>query len=82
MVDKSHHILKRFPNNSESMRLLIAENPEFRALCKVYDDCVHARQFRGQSTASEAETRVNEYRSLVEELEKEILEAFAAADNS
>jgi len=38
--------------------------------------------FWGQSTASEAETRVNEYRSLVEELEKEILEAFVAADNS
>ena len=72
MVDKLHHILQRFPKNSESIRLLIAENPEFHALCKDYDDCVHACQFWGQSTASEAETRVKEYRTLVEELEKEI----------
>jgi len=78
MVDKLHYILKRFPKNSESIHLLIAENPEFHALCKDYDDCVHAWQFWGQSTASEAETRVNEYRTLVEELEKEIDEALRA----
>ena len=58
----------------------MAENPEFRAICEDYGDCVHALQFWGQSTAPEAETRVNEYRSLVEELEKEIVEALAAAD--
>ena len=81
MDDKSHHIRKRFPNKSETIRLLMAENPEFRAICEDYGDCVHALQFWGQSTAPEAETRVNEYRTLVEELEKEIVEALAAADS-
>ena len=56
----------------------MAENPEFRAICEDYGDCVHALQFWGQSTAPEAETRVNEYRTLVEELEKEIVEALGS----
>jgi len=81
MADKSHHILKCFPSKSETIGFLMNENPEFRVLCDDYGDCIHARHFWGQSTASEAETRVNEYRSLVEELEKEILEALAAADS-
>ena len=80
MVNKAYHIRKRFPNKSETIRHLMAENSEFRAICEDYGDCIRARQFWGQSTAPEAETRVNEYRSLVEELEKEIVEALAAAD--
>jgi hypothetical protein len=59
----------------------MAENHEFRAVCEDYGDYMNARQFWGQSTASEAETRANEYRALVEELEKEILEALSAADS-
>ena len=78
MIDKSHHILERFPNKSETIRHLMAENHEFRALCEDYGDYMNARQFWGQSTASEAETRANEYRALVEELEKEIDEALRA----
>ena len=81
MVDKLHHFLERFPGKREAIRLLMAENAEFRALCEDYGDCIRARQFWSQSTASEAETRVNEYRTLVEELKKEILEALSAADS-
>ena len=59
----------------------MAENPEFRALCEDYGDCIRARQFWGQSTASEAETRVNEYRTLVEELEKKSQRAYACKND-
>jgi len=80
MDDKSHHVQKRFPDKGKAVRLLLAREPEFRIVCQDYGDCILALQFWQQSTASEAETRVKEYRTLVEELEKEIVEALAAAD--
>jgi hypothetical protein len=53
--------------------LLMAEDPEFPALCEDYDACVNALRYWTQSQAPEAEIRVNEYRTLIEELEEEII---------
>ena len=78
MTDKAHHIRERFPDKSHIIDLLILEDAEFLALCEDYDACVYALQYWAKSKASEAETRVNEYRTLIEELEEEITQFFLA----
>jgi hypothetical protein len=50
----------------------MAEDPEFLALCEDYDACVNALRYWAESKDPEAETRVNEYRVLVRDLEEEI----------
>ena len=56
----------------------MAQDPEFLTLCEDHDDCVDAMRYWTQSKAPEAETKVNEYRDLVQELEKEVTEALEA----
>lgn len=77
MNNEMYPIRKRFPEESETIALLMAEDPEFRAICEDYDDCFHAWQYWAQSKEPEAETRVNEYRTLIKELENEIVEALS-----
>jgi len=69
------HIQKRFPEKSETIAHFMEKDPEFRAICEDYDDCVHAWQYWAQSKEPQAETRVDEYRTLIKELENEIVEA-------
>ncbi len=54
------------------INLLMVKDPEFAALCEDYNDCANALRSWGRSKAPEAEIRVKEYRTLVEELEEEI----------
>ena len=74
MHDKSHHILERFPDKSHTLARLIEEDGEFLAMCEDYDVCVNALRYWTKSKEPEAETRVNEYRTLVQELEEEIIQ--------
>ena len=53
----------------------MAEDSEFLDLCKDHDACVDALRYWTNSKAPEAETRVNEYRTLVRELQEEIVHA-------
>lgn len=78
MNNKAHYIRERFPDKSHIIDLLILEDAEFLALCEDYDTCVYALQYWAKSKASEAETRVNEYRTLIEELEEEITQFLLA----
>ena len=75
MNTQMDHIRRRFPEKSETLALLMAEDPEFRAICEDYDDCVHACRYWAQSKDPDAEIRVKEYRTLIKELENEIIEA-------
>ena len=77
MTGKTHEILKRFPEKSRSLALLIAEDPEFRAACEDYDACINALRYWSESKEPEAEIRMNEYNTLVRELEEEILKVAA-----
>jgi len=52
----------------------MAEDPEFHALCEDYDVCIEALRYWSQSKEPEAQTRVNEYLNLVQELEEEIVQ--------
>jgi hypothetical protein len=53
----------------------MAKDPEFLTLCEDHDACVDALRYWANSKEPEAETRVNEYRDLIQELEKEVTEA-------
>ena len=50
----------------------MAEDPEFVALSEDYDTCVNALRYWARSNAPEAENRVIDYHTLIEELEEEI----------
>lgn len=76
--DMARHIRERFPEKNPAIDLLVAEDSEFRTLCEDHDACVNALQYWGKSKEPEAETRVNEYRTLIHELEEEVTQALAA----
>ena len=58
----------------------MAQDPEFLTLCEDHDACVDALRYWAKSKESVAETRVNEYRALVRELQEEIVQALAALE--
>ena len=78
MNDMAHHIRERFPDKKQSIDRLMAEDPEFLALCDDYDVCVNAVLYWSKSGEPEAEIRVNEYRTIARELEEEVVEALTA----
>ncbi|MGD8286548.1 MAG: hypothetical protein PVG70_16500 [Desulfobacterales bacterium] len=75
MSVKAHHIRERFPDKKHAIDLLILDDPEFLTLCEDHDACVDALRYWADSKEPEAETRVNEYRSLVQEIGEEINQA-------
>ena len=80
MDDKTRHIREQFSDKKPSIDLLMAEDPEFLALCEDYDACVDALRYWAKSEAPEVETRVNEYRALVRDLEEEVTQFLAALE--
>ena len=58
---------------------LLKKDPEFQSLCEDHDACVKALRYWIRSKEPEAETRADEYRSLVQALQKEIQLALTAA---
>ena len=80
MHDTQRHILEKFPKKNYTIARLLEEDPEFLALCEDYYVCVKALQHWEQSKEPEAKTRVDEYRTLSQELEEEIVQALAALE--
>lgn len=80
MHDTQRHILAKFPEKNRTIARLLEEDPEFFALSEDYDICVKALQHWEQSKEPEAKTRVNEYRTLIKELEEEISQFLAALE--
>ena len=78
MNDKAHHIRETFPDTQRNIDLLMAQDSEFLALCEDHDACVDALRYWVKSKEPEAKTRVNEYRTLIRELQEEIAQALAA----
>lgn len=72
------HIRKRFPNQKNTLDLLMAKDPEFLSLCEDYDACVDALNYWAESKTPEAEMRVKEYRNICRRLEDEVAEAIKA----
>jgi len=82
MSENGLHIRKRFPNKTERIDYLMAQDPEFTNLCEDLDAYVGALQHWIKSKEPEAETRVDEYRALIRELEEEIVQALDALKSS
>ena len=80
MDEKTRHIQDRFPDKKHRINLLMAQDPEFLTLCEDHDACVDALRYWAKSNAPEAETRLNEYRALVRELQEEIAQALEALE--
>ena len=80
MNDKARHIRELFPDKKHAIDLLTAEDPEFLTLCEDHDACVKALRYWAKSKEPEAETRVDEYRALVRELQEEIVQALIAVE--
>jgi hypothetical protein len=78
--DKASHIKERFPDKTHTINLLAAEDPEFLSLCEDYDACVNALRYWARSEKPEADTRVQEYHTLIRELQEEITQALAALE--
>jgi hypothetical protein len=76
--EKARHIKARFPDKTHTIDHLMAKDPEFLDLCMDYDACVDALRYWAKSEKPEAETRVNEYHTLVRELQEEIAQALEA----
>jgi uncharacterized protein YdcH (DUF465 family) len=76
----TRHIRERFPDKTHTIDLLKAKDPEFLTLCEDFDACVDALRYWAKSEKSEAETRVDEYRTLVRELQEEISQALEALE--
>ena len=72
------HIQERFPDKKQSIEQLMAEDPEFLALCEDYDVCVNALQYWAKSRDPEAEIRINEYRTIARQIEEEVIESLLA----
>ena len=80
MNDKGRHIRERFPDKKHSIDLRMAEDPEFLTLCEDHDACVDALRYWADSKEPEANTRVDEYRTLVRELQEEITQVLEALE--
>ena len=78
MNDNARHIREQFQDKKHGIDLLMAEDPEFLTLCEDHDACVDALQYWVKSKDPEAETRVDEYRTLVRDLQEEIAQALEA----
>ena len=73
MKDILDHIREQFPDRITVINLLISKDDEFASLCEDHDDCVNALRYWTASKEPEADTRVTEYRVLIEELREEII---------
>ena len=71
-------IRERFPDKIQIIDQLMAEDPGFRDICEDYDICVNALEHWTNSTEPEAEIRVNEYRTLAQQIEDEVIECLIA----
>jgi hypothetical protein len=67
--------MKRFPDKSDDLSELMAENQGFLDLCEDYEVCVNALRYWEKSKESVAEDRINEYRIIARALEEEITQA-------
>jgi hypothetical protein len=73
--DRERHIREKFPDQKHALDLLAAQDSEFLALCEDHDACINALEYWARSKEPEAETRIDEYRNLVRELQEEIAQA-------
>jgi len=66
-------VLKRFPEYKDTAIQLFRESDNFQTMCEDYLKCIKALDHWNQSEEDIATTRRNEYSTIAQELEEEIL---------
>ena len=67
-------VMKAFPANQNIAKRLFRESDDFRTMCEDYQRCTEALKRWDETVSEEAPARRREYRELLTELEREILE--------
>ena len=67
------YVKLRFPDSKESFEWLFQKDPLFREICHDYQDTANALTDWLRSTDFSADPIIEEYRTLLQELETEIL---------
>jgi hypothetical protein len=71
-------VLERLPQHRHAIQKRMLADREFRSLCDDYDDALEALQRWEASDDRHLQERVQEFRTLVAELEQDILRELAA----
>jgi hypothetical protein len=78
MVDKEkgglEAVAERFPERKEALARLFESNQSFQSLCDEYEACMVALRYWRESSSPDARQLLNEFSSLLGELEEEILD--------
>ena len=72
MLEKTLHVLDRLPEHRHALRERILVDREFRALCEDYGETFEALRHWEGSTDPHRDARVEEFRALLGDLEREI----------
>ena len=67
------YVLKRFPEHKDAVKLLFRESESFQTMCEDYRKCAEALQYWNQSYSEEASLLRDEYSTLLQGLDAEIL---------
>jgi len=78
MANKTHQVLERLPQHRHGIQERMLVDREFRSLCDDYDDALEALRRWEVSDDQRRQDRVREFRTLLAELEQEILRELAA----
>jgi len=79
MAEKTHQVLERLPQHRHTMQKRMLIDREFRSLCDDYDDALEALRRWELSDDRHRQERVQEFRSLLAELEEDILRELAVS---
>ena len=67
-------VIKLFPDHEKSIKRLYKESELFRDLCESYQKCAEALKHWKASNLEEASARRKEYKTLLRELEADIVQ--------
>jgi hypothetical protein len=68
-------VLKRFPDSKDAVIRLFNESETFQTVCEDYRKCAEALRHWNQTASEEAPARREEYATLLQDLEAEILQS-------
>jgi len=73
-------VLPKFPDQADKLKRLFEQSPSFQSLCDDHTQCVEALRYWYHSVADEAPARREEYATLLQDLEGEILQSLTDAE--
>ena len=67
-------VVKRFPDRTDAVKRLFKKSETFQTVCEDYRKCAEALRHWKESASEEAPARREEYATLLQDLEAEILQ--------